>query len=183
MRAAIVRSNGYLDNVITRTLQNNGINGDFIHKVDKNVLLQYNAVIFTYQNNIPNISKVLEQIALQKKIQVIYVSNTMNIGMFYNLLNDVYFTYIEEHKLDFALPNALHLSNKFIKEIKILRTENEQLKSDIQLLKLTSKAKRVLMSKGFSEADAHNFIIQKAMELRISKKRCVNLIIENKIDI
>ena len=34
-----------------------------------------------------------------------------------------------------------------------------------------------------SEDDAHKFIVNKAMELRIPKLKLVNLIIENKIDI
>jgi len=41
----------------------------------------------------------------------------------------------------------------------------------------------ILMNKGLNEADSHKFIVHKAMEMRLSKKKIVNLIIEEKIDL
>ena len=38
------------------------------------------------------------------------------------------------------------------------------------------------MKKGLNEEDAHRFILDKSMSMRLSKKLVVNLIIENKID-
>ena len=183
MRAAIIKSEGYLDSVIERVLRNNGIKGDSIQKINKDTLLEYNAIIFHEQNNIPNISKVIDQIILKKTVQVIFVGKTMNIGRFYNVINDMYFTYIEEHKIEVALPSVIHLSGKYIKEINVLKTELEKVEEEILLMKLTNKAKRILIHKGLSEEESHNFIVQKSMEMRVPKKTFVNLIIQNKIDI
>lgn len=183
MRAAIVKSGGYLDNVITRILQNNGINGDSITKVNRNTFVEYDVIIFTYQNGIPNISKVIEQIVLEKKIQVIYISSTMNIGSFYNLTNDLYFSFIEERTIEMVLPNTIQLCSKFSKEVTILKSELNIALTELDLIKRTGKAKRLLIKKGLSEDESHKFIINKAMELRITKSNLVNLIIENRIDI
>ena len=71
MRAAIVKSGGHLDSVIKRILKNNGINDDFISQVNQQVLVKYDVIIFSYQNQIPNITKVIEQIALTKQVQVL----------------------------------------------------------------------------------------------------------------
>ena len=183
MRVAIVKSNGYLDGRISRVLTNNNIKGDVISKVVRSTITEYDALIFSYQNNIPNIPKVLEQIVLEKRVQVVYVTNTLSIGQFYNLFDDLYFHYIKEENIDFLLPRMLETSMKYLKKIRILEEENKQVKEDLLLIKNTNKAKRILIQKGLSEAEAHRFIIDKAMSMRVSKKRLVNLIIENRIDI
>ena len=183
MRAAIVKSEGYLDSIITRILHNNGIKGDFITKANRSTFLQYDVIVFTYQNKIPNISKVIEQISLEKKIQVIYISSTMSTGAFYNLLDDLYFNFIEEKNIEVALPSIVKISAKFIKEITLLKEELVTTLSELDLIKRTAKAKRLLIKKGLSEDESHKFIINKAMEMRITKTKLVNLIIENRIDI
>lgn len=183
MRVAIVKSEGYIDKRILRTLANEGINGDIITKFTRASFHNYDSVIFTYQNNIPNMPKVLEQIVLEKKIHVIYITNTVSIGQFYNLADDIYFNFIEEHKMDMVLSTLLKNTKKYLINIWYLEKENKQYKDELHLQKLTSKAKRILMSKGLSEADSHRYIISKAMDMRISKIKLVNLIIEEKIDI
>lgn len=183
MRVAIYKSEVYMDNRISRVLAENGINGDIITKFDRTVLNTYNCVIFTYKSKIPNMPKLLEQIVLEKKIQVIYITNTLSIGQFYNLYDDPFFNYIQEHKMDIILSTIIRHTNKYLREIAYLELENMKAKEEITVMKLTSKAKRILMDKGLSEADSHKFIINKSMEMRIPKKKLVNLIIENKIDI
>ncbi|MCD6435129.1 MAG: ANTAR domain-containing protein, partial [Clostridiales bacterium] len=61
--------------------------------------------------------------------------------------------------------------------------ENEELKNQLKSIKLVNKAKSILMTKGFSETNAHKYIQKTAMNLRLSKLETANLIIKNKIDI
>lgn len=183
MRVAIVKSDGHMSSRISRILADNGINGDIITKFTRQTILNYDSVIFTYQNNVPNMPKLLERIVLEKKIHVIYVTNTLSIGQFYNLFEDIYFNYIQEHKLEVVLSTIIRHTKKYLKSITRLQDDNERLKDEILLMKLTNKAKNLLMKKGLSEADAHKFIVQKSMDMRASKKKVVNLIIEEKIDI
>jgi hypothetical protein len=183
MRVAIVKSEGYLDGRISRILEMNGIKGDAINKVTRHTISEYDAVIFTYQSNIPNINKVLEQITLEKRIHVLYITNTPSIGQFYNLFEDIFFDFVMEQDLDVILPMVLHHSNKYLKTITSISNKMDLIKDELELLKNTSRAKRILMNKGFSEDESHRYIIDKAMDMRVPKKKIVNLIIENKIDI
>ena len=183
MRVAIIKGNGYLDGRISRILANNNIKGDAITKVVRSSFNEYDALIFTYQNNIPNLPKVLEQIVLEKRVQVLYITNTLSIGHFYNLYDDLYFHYVKEENMDILIPRLLETSKKYIGNIHQLQEENRRLNDELELIKNTNKAKRILINKGLSEADAHRFIIDQSMSKRLSKKKIVNLIIENKIDI
>jgi len=183
MRVAIVKGNGYLDGRISRILVNNGIKGDVVSKITRSSLNEFDTLIFTYQNQIPNLPKLLEQIVLEKRIQVLYITNTPSIGQFYNLFDDVFFNYVMEVNIDVMIPKIIEISRKYLRKIKYLEETSRDAKESVSVLKNTNKAKRILMNKGLSEDDSHRFIIDKAMTLRMSKKAIVNLIIENKIDI
>jgi response regulator NasT len=182
MRAIIISSGGYLDKRIERLLINYNIKGDVATKLTRNMINVYDCVIFSYKNDILNLPKVIEGIALEKKMLVIYVNNTDSIGYYYNLIDDLYFVMINESTLDIELPVVIKTNAKYIKRINSLKIENIDLKEQLKLFKLTNKAKRVLIEKGLTEDESHKFIQQKSMSMRISKLKVVNLIIENKID-
>jgi len=183
MRVAVISSNGHIDKKIERLLNFNEIKGDFISKFTRNSLKMYDCVIFTYKNNISNLPKVIESIVLEKKVLVIFINNTLSIGEFYNVINDLYFSVINEHNMEIELLSVLNNSIKFINEINRLNLEKDRAVEELNTSNVVSKAKRRLILKGLSEADAHKFIQRKAMDLRLSKLETANLIIENKIDI
>ncbi|MBN2604852.1 MAG: hypothetical protein JXR62_03415 [Bacilli bacterium] len=182
MRVGIIKSNGNIDNRIERVLVQNKIKGDFIHKFSRNVINQYDVLIMTYQNNIPNISKIIESIVLEQKTLILFIHNTLSVGQFYNVLYDRYFNVVNEQFLDIELPNFIHLACKYLMEINRLKNENSDLSKQLNAIKTANFAKRILMEKGYSEDDSHKFIQKKAMDLRKPRQMIVNLIIENKID-
>jgi len=182
MRVAVIKNSGNMDTKIDRILKNNKINGDIIQKFTKNSLNMYDTIIFTYQNNIPNISKVIEQIVLEKKVLVIFINNKLSVGQFYNILNNLYFSIVNDQTLDVGLPSILNNSGKYIKEISFLNDELFSLKERLNTTNLINNAKRILSNKGYNEAESHQFIQKKSMDLRLSKKLTAQLIIENKID-
>lgn len=182
MRVAIIATNGYLDKLILRLLGQNGINGDIETRITKAMIQQYDCMILSYKNEIPNIPIVLEGIVLEKSCSIIYITNNASIGQFYNVYNDLYMNFVNELTMEVELPLTIKLVQKYMKQIRILQTTNNDVEERLEVLELTNKAKRLLMKKGLSEADSHQFIQQKAMDLRKSKKQIVNLIIKNKID-
>jgi len=182
MRVAIIKNSGNIDTKIERILKNNKINGDFIEKFDRNSINIYNVVIFTYKNKIQNISKLIEQIVLEKKTLVIFINNNLSVGNFYNVLNDIYFSIVNEQYLEVELPSIIINNSKYVSEINLLNGELRQLKETLNAINLINNAKRVLSKKGFSEAESHQFIQKKSMDLRLSKKLTAELIIQNKID-
>ncbi|AIO18307.1 hypothetical protein KQ51_00419 [Candidatus Izimaplasma bacterium HR1] len=182
MRAIIISSGGYLDKRIDRILKNNNIKGDIETKLTRNMINVYDCVIFSHNIDIPNLPKLIETLVLERKILVIYINNVSSIGYYYNVFNDIFFSMVTEISLEIELPIVINNNSKYTKEIVNLEEEITQLKESNELLKLTNKAKLVLMRKGFTEAESHKLIQRKSMELRVSKLKLVNLIIENKID-
>ncbi len=182
MRVAIIKNSGNMDTKIERVLKNNKIKGDFIEKFTRNSINMYDTIIFTSRNNIQNLPKLIEQIVLEKKVLVIFINNNLSLGEYYNVLNDIYFSMVNEQTLDIELPFILKNNRKFLNEINILNKEVFSLKERLNAINLINNAKRVLSKKGYSEADSHQFIQKKSMDLRLSKKMTAALIIENKID-
>jgi response regulator NasT len=183
MKAVIISSNSYLDKRVERILVNSDINVDISKQLSRNAFNMYDCIIFSYKNEIPNIPKVIEMIVLEKKILVLYINNVPSIGQFYSLLNQDHFSLIREMTMEVELPLIIKNTCRYLNKIGNLTYELNKLTEENTLIKKTGKAKRVLISKGLSEDESHKFIQQKSMDLRISKQKLVNLIIENKIDI
>ena len=182
MRVAIIKNGGNIDTKIDRVLRSNKINGDFIDKFNRNSINIYDVIIFTYKCKVPNLSKIIEQIVLEKKTLVIFINNNLSVGKFYNVLNNIYFNIVNDQFLDIELPMILKNTKKYITEIHFLDNEIKQLKKRLNAINLINNAKRVLSKKGYSEAKSHQFIQKKSMDLRLSKKMTAELIIQNKID-
>jgi hypothetical protein len=182
MRVAVIKNSGNMDIKIDRILKDNKINGDFIEKFTTNSIKKYDTIIFTYQNKILNLSKVIEHVVLEKNILVIFINNKLSVGQFYNVLNNLYFSIVTEQSLDVELPSVLHISEKYLKGIFNLNSEIFRLKEQINTINLINKAKVILSGKGYNEAVSHKLIQKKAMDLRLSKKMTAELIIKNKID-
>lgn len=183
MKVVVIESNTFLDQKIERVLTSNGIALDFTSKLNQAMLKMYDAVIFSYKNTIPALPKVIERICLEKKILVVYINNVPSIGQFFSVLNDHYFRMVNDLTIEIELPLIIHSSSKYIRELSYLEQVNKELKLELETLKLTNKAKSILMKKGLNEAESHKFIQKRSMEMRVDKKTLVNLIIQNEIDI
>jgi hypothetical protein len=182
MRVAILRSNGYIDQKISRLLDQQQIKGDLIDRVTRREIEFYDFIIASYKNKIPNIVVLLEQIVLEQKVHVVYITNTMSIGQFHSLNQNKYFHINHEPSIEIELPLTMRLVQKYTHELQHLELQLQSTKEQLDTLKRTNKAKLILMENGYTEPQAHQFIQQESMKLRISKRRLVNLIIENKID-
>lgn len=70
------------------------------------------------------------------------------------------------------LQQSISVWNTFASRINLLECENAELKSRLEEIKLIDRAKCVLMQcLAMSEPQAHKFIEKQAMDLRVSKKR------------
>lgn len=183
MRVAIIASGGYLDKQLNRILMNHGIKGDIVTSINRRIIEEYGMIVLSSNNEIPNLPVLVERLILEQKIHVVYINKTPSIGQFYNVMNDMYFHLVQEYTCEVELPLLVRTIEKLHKPFIRIKQEKEEYKEQLDTMRLTSKAKRVLMSKGYSEQDAHQFIQKTAMDKRISKKRLVSLIIQNKIDI
>lgn len=182
MRVAILESRGHLDKRLMRLLAQHGVNGDIVPAITRRVIEEYSALVLSSYHEIPNLPVRIEQLVLEGSIHILYINKTAAIGPFYNVLHDMRFHLIQDWTLEVELPLLLRTLDKLDRPYRELERQYESLQDQYDLVVNTNKAKRVLMEHGYTEEDAHQFIQKTAMDRRISKKRLVNLIIQNKID-
>ena len=183
MRVAIVATGGHLDRLIERTLGTHGIKGDIVSSITRRVMDEYGCILLSDHNEIPNLPVLVERLVLEQTVHIVYVSRTSSIGQFYAVMNDMYFHRIEEFSLEVQLPLLIRTIDKFNQPMERLKQQHDDMKEQYDVMRLTNQAKRYLIDRGYTEEEAHQFIQKTAMDKRISKKRLVSLIIENKIDI
>ncbi|MFK5883844.1 MAG: ANTAR domain-containing protein [Candidatus Izemoplasma sp.] len=183
MKVAVIKSNTFLDDKVKRIFELGNIKVDIIDKVTQKSLNEYQTIIFSNKNKINNIHIVMENIVVAKRVLVVYINNTPNIGQFHNLLNSELFINIEERKIDTSLLDIIKISNKYLLVIESFKEELDKLKQELIDDKIINRAKFVLISKGLTEANSHKLIQKTAMNFRVSKSEAANLIIKNKIDI
>jgi response regulator NasT len=183
MRVAMVATGGYLDKQLSRILISNGIKGDTVTSITRRVIDDYGIVVLSSNNEIPNLPVLIERLVLEQKVHVVFINKTSSIGQFYNVMNDMYFHLIQEYTCDVEFPLLVRTLEKIHNPYARLEKERDEYKDRLDTIQLTNKAKRILMNNGYTEEDAHQFIQKTAMDKRISKKRLVSLIIQNKIDI
>lgn len=183
MNVAILQGQEQLTRQLLRSLQSYQIKGDLVNKINNKLLITHDFLIVSSEQQPKIPIRVLEQIVLQKQIVLIYVHHQSNLGSLYNLLDDPYFLTIEKTNVVEILPTVLLNVYKWQKEVSILQKECQTSKSLLNDTKNTIHAKRILMQKGMSEDDAHNWIQKASMDRRCKKSDIVNLIIKEKIDI
>lgn len=182
MRVAIISTGGYLEKRIMRLLSQHGINGDVVTRINRQTLRQFDALIASDKLDIPNLPVVLERIILEQTTQVVYITNSSSIGHLHRIYGDIRFHIVNETTMEAQLPLALTLIGKFDRVLRTLVNERDQAQDQLDTIRLTNRAKRILIKHGYSEEEAHQFIQKEAMDRRLSKRQIVNLIIEEKID-
>jgi len=183
MKVAILQGQDPLAKQMLKSLQAYQINGDLVDKIDNRLLTMYDFLIVSSEQKPKIPSSVLEQIVLQKQIVLIYIHHQSNLGNLYNLLDDPFFLPISKLNVIETLPSMLITIHKWQKEVGTLKRELKVTSRDLKELKNTLKAKRMLINKGMSEEEAHNWIQKVAMDRRCKKSDIVNLIIQESIDI
>ena len=127
--------------------------------------------IIIIDNSINNF--VLLSRILSENISLILISRVNNYRCFDNIYN---YHYVSD--LDFSksfLDNIIK-SDKHINELNI---KINDLKNDIEEIKLCQKAKRKLINKGMSEEDAHKYITKYSMNDRITKMETAKKILND----
>jgi hypothetical protein len=183
MRVAILSNHSTFEKQVLRVLDDNNIKGDIITSIRPQTIEEYDVFILSYNNEIPNIVVVIEQIILLKKVHVIYIHKNYTIGRFYQVVDDAFFHLVNYFSYDIELRLLLKTISKISAFIKQQQDKITDLETRYDVLEKITKAKFILMGNGYTEEQAHRFITRGAMDMRVSKKRFANLIIKNRIDI
>lgn len=183
MRLGIYETKGPIYDQVISYLKRNNIGVIPVKQVTSHTLTLYEAIIFTEDVAIPNITKVIEQIILEEHSAVIYVHGGQWMNHLYNMMNNPFFIEVNYKQIELLFYQKVDISLKYIQLIKRKNREIRLLSDNYKDLKNEIKAKRILMSRGLSEDESHKLIQTKAMKLRKQKKDIVNLIIRNRIDL
>lgn len=132
-------------------------------------LFRYSLVIIHSSWRLANVYQFIERAVLSKTVPVIYVTPTINIAPFSKIMNNPYFSLIEEGKIDMELSIACVLMRKFAMEMKVLVDENNAIKNRSALKQTMEDCKKRLIESGMSEDAAHRTILKRAMDDQISK--------------
>jgi AmiR/NasT family two-component response regulator len=145
--------------------------------VNGQILSQYDAVIFIHEHS-NQTAKEVEQLVLEEKSLIIYISNFDTMSLFYNVIDDPFFVTLDT---SFNMTKLMVLIEQHMSWMQKYRNiENKLRKQHVKSLIL--EAKVLLMKQGMSEQEAHTFIGQEAMNNRKSKIDICKRIIENSLD-
>lgn len=183
MRLGIYETKGPIYDQVLSYLKRSNIGVTPIKRVTSHTLTLYEAIIFTEDNPVPNIARVIEQIILEQQVAIIYIHNGQWMSHLYNMLHNPFFIELNHKQLELLFYHKVDLSLKYIQMIRQKNNELEVVNEKYNDLKNEIKAKRILMDRGLSEKESHKLIQAKAMKLRKQKKDIVNLIIRNRIDL
>lgn len=148
--------------------------------IKKDELFQYEIIIVHSSWRLSNVFSFIENNVLAKTIPIIYISSVINIAAFVKIMNSSYFSVIEENKLDNELLLTITMMIKFKTELELIKQEYKKSINKEELKQMMVTCKKILMSQGFSEDEAHHFILKKAMNNQISKfDVCMQIIKEN----
>ncbi len=141
---------------------------------------QVDVVIIT-QSLIQGRSQILDRLVASKRYFVVFICKTLEYGLLYNVLNEPNFILMREDNL-VGLTDILNYAFKIKDKLYGMERKVQQLETKIQDDKDVNQAKLLLMKeKQMSEADAHKFIIDNAMKLRLTKGQVARMIKERVI--
>ncbi len=151
--------------------------------IRRNDLYKYSAMIVHSSYKITNLYKFIENLISNSLITVIYVTSNPTSNQFIKFKDNPNLILIDENKMDVEINVAINILEKLTNDLFKLRRQKEELEKKLNIEKLISKCKRVLVEKGYSEDTAHKEILKYAMDNKISKEEaCKRLIKLNNYD-
>lgn len=172
----IVVSNEALKNRISVSLRTTGYNFNFISIKD---IRKYKAdlCIIVDQNDIPNLTHVIEGIVYEERFPVVYV--TAKPTLLHNVDSSPIFYMLNERFIDVLLAPLCDVLTKTYKQHISMKQELEKCRHLIEDERLIAKAKLLLVEKrNMTEPEAHRYIQEEAMKARLSRSQLARRIID-----
>lgn len=146
--------------------------------IKKDDLYIYDLVVIHTSYKLNGLNSFVENIVLNKLATVFLITTNINSSLYRHLEKSTNMMIIDESRMTSELPLSILHFNKFNKRIKELESQNKELSEKLEESRLMSKCKRLLMSVGRSEEEAHKYIVKYAMDNQINKidacKRLLN---------
>ncbi len=141
-------------------------------------LSNYDAVIVHSTYRLPNLISFIENAVIYKLSTVIYVTSNPLSNPFRKFHDHPNLISVDEVKMDVELPFALNMLDKYSDQLKKLNQENVKLSQNLNEVNMMAKCKRKLMKTGYTEEEAHKYILQYAMDNHLNKYDACKCLLE-----
>ena len=148
--------------------------------INRNDLLKYSLIVIHSSYKLTNLIKFIENAVANSLSTFIYISSNPTSNKLIHLKDNPKLILVDENKMDVELNFAINMYRKIHDDLDMLRKDNIKLKAQLESEKLLTKCKRILITNGLTEDQAHKQILKYAMDNKISKdEACKRLISEN----
>jgi len=148
--------------------------------IKKDDLLRYDLIVVHASWKLPNLVGFVVNLVLEHARPVIYLASSIGIGAFRPIMDDPYFTIIDDQRIDAEFGIAVSL---LLKTAKALREQADKAKKAAEradMRRQMDECKRKMVASGMTEEEAHRLILKTAMDRQISKyDACVFLLAGN----
>ncbi len=146
--------------------------------IKRDDLILYDIVLIHSSYRLANLHGFIENSILQELTTLIYISSNANSNPFRKLLDHPNIVFVDENKMDVELPLAIEMYKKYSQQLSKLNRENKKLIKSVDEMNLMNKCKRMIIKKGYSEEEAHKYILKFAMDNHIDKYEACNRLLE-----
>jgi len=168
-------NDGLLKLRIERLLGNNFTQFFLTDKpINRNELNQYGIIVIHSSYRLTDLFAFIENVVTQKISTIIYITSNVNSNPFRRFVSHANLIFVEEGKMDIELPYAIELYSKYAAQIEGLNKEKNKLSKKIEETNSYNRCKLMLIGKGYSEEDAHKYILKYAMDNQIDKNEACN---------
>lgn len=148
--------------------------------IKRDDLNRYNLIVIHSSYRLSNLYSFIENAVLQKLSTIIYVTTNLSSNSFRKLKDHANLIYVNENKMDVELPFSISLFKKYNDQIYELNKENLKLNKKVEDNYLFNKCKRLLIKNGYTEEEAHRYILKFSMDNHIDKiEACKRLLVDN----
>lgn len=170
IKSLVCVSDGLVKLRIKRILSGKNLNHTITEKpIKRDDLIRHDLVIIHSSYNLPNLYTFIENAVYQKLATFIYVTTNVNSNPFRKFNDHINLLFIDENRMDVELPKSIELYSKYSAQITDLNKENRKLAKDLEELQLMNACKRKFIKDGYTEEEAHKYILKYAMDNHIEK--------------
>lgn len=176
-------NDGLLKLRIRDVLQNQNIAFTITDKpIRKDELYLYDLLIVHTSYKLTGLQSFIETLVVNKVITVFVITSNLNYNIYRHLMKSTYFMIVSESKMDTELPLSITHYDKFNNRIKELEIVNRDLSTKLDEINFMNKCKRFLMSNGYTENDAHKYIVKYAMDNQINKIEACKSLLDKSVE-
>jgi len=148
--------------------------------VKKDDLVRYDLVVIHSSWRLPHLIDFIVNLVREHEKPVVYLSGDPVIGAFRGIMDDPYFAFVDDRRIDAEFGIAVTLLLKAAKAIADIGAKARKAAERADLRRRMDQCKEMLAAAGMTEEEAHALILRTAMDRQMSKYAACALIMKEK---